>query len=134
MNPRLACRYVIPATQARLLRLLATFPKSLEDAWDVPRDLSLPGLAEQLGVVRSALNPPLTALEQEGLVAIRPAHVIGGGHRKRKVVHITDDGRQAAEDLEDEVAEPAAVVGELFGDAPDSMLLHGRAEILDELA
>lgn len=134
MNPRLACRCVIPPTQARLLRLLATFPKSLEDAWDVPRDLSLPGLAEQLGVVRSALNPPLTTLEKGGLVAIRPAHVIGGGHRKRKVVHITDDGRQAAEGLEDEVAKPAAAVGELFGDAPAPMLLHGRAELLDELA
>ena len=133
MNPRLACRCVIPPTQARLLRLLATYPKAFEDAWDVPRDLSLPGLAEQLGVVRSALNPPLTTLEQEGLVVIRTAHVIGGGHRKRKVVHITDEGRQVATELPDEVEKPATSPGELLGDAPALMLLHGRDELLGEL-
>ena len=65
----------------------------MQEAWDVPRELSLPGLAESLGVVRSALHAPLTSMEEEGLVITRTAHVIGGGSRRRTVVHITDDGR-----------------------------------------
>ena len=65
--------------EERLLRLLATFSSSLEKAWDVTRELSLPGMSESLGVVRSALNIPLTSLEQRGFLFKRMAHVIGGG-------------------------------------------------------
>ena len=32
-------------------------------------------------------------LEEEGFLLTRQAHVIGGGRRKRKVVHITESGR-----------------------------------------
>ena len=90
---------MLPESQARILRLLARYPDELVEAWDVPRDLSLPGLSESLGLVRSALHEPLKALEGEGLVQTRTAHVIGGGSRKRTVIHLTSKGRQQASAL-----------------------------------
>jgi DNA-binding MarR family transcriptional regulator len=90
---------MVPESQARILRLLARHPVELETAWDVPRELSLPGLAESLGLVRSALHEPLKALDGAGLVHTRMAHVIGGGTRRRSVVHLTQMGRQQASAL-----------------------------------
>ena len=90
---------MLPESQARILRLLARYPDELTEAWDVPRELSLPGLSESLGLVRSALHEPLKALEDEGLVQTRTAHVIGGGSRKRNVIHLTAKGRQQASTL-----------------------------------
>ena len=90
---------MLPESQARLLRLLARYPDELVEAWDVPRELSLPGLSESLGLVRSALHEPLKSLEEQGLVQTRNAHVIGGGNRKRSVVHLTSKGRQQASAL-----------------------------------
>lgn len=90
---------MLPESQARILRLLARYPDELVEAWDVPRALSLPGLSESLGLVRSALHEPLKALEGEGLVQTRTAHVIGGGSRKRTVIHLTSKGRQQASAL-----------------------------------
>ena len=66
-------------SQERLLRYLGGFPEGLEQAWDVPRDLSLPGLADAMGMVRSGLNQPLTGLLDGAYVTVRVAHVIGGG-------------------------------------------------------
>ena len=79
--------------QEKLLRYLGHFPESLEEAWDVPRALSLPGLSEAMGVVRSGLNQPLGFLESKGFILVRVAHVIGGGTRRRQVYHITQQGR-----------------------------------------
>ncbi len=90
---------MLPESQARILRLLARYPDELTEAWDVPRELSLPGISESLGLVRSALHDPLKALEDEGLVQTRTAHVIGGGSRKRNVIHLTAKGRQQASTL-----------------------------------
>ena len=90
---------MLPESQARILRLLSRYPEELAEAWDVPRELSLPGLSESLGLVRSALHEPLKALEDEGLVMTRTAHVIGGGSRKRNVIHLTAKGRQQASTL-----------------------------------
>ncbi|HJM67544.1 MAG TPA: helix-turn-helix domain-containing protein [Candidatus Thalassarchaeaceae archaeon] len=90
---------MLPESQARILRLLARYPDELVEAWDVPRELSLPGISESLGLVRSALHEPLKALEEEGLVQTRTAHVIGGGSRKRNVIHLTAKGRQQAPTL-----------------------------------
>ncbi|MEE2747729.1 MAG: hypothetical protein VX473_04600 [Candidatus Thermoplasmatota archaeon] len=90
---------MLPESQARILRLLARYPEEMAEAWDVPRELSLPGLSESLGLVRSALHEPLKALEEEGLVQTRTAHVIGGGSRKRNVIHLTTKGRQQASTL-----------------------------------
>jgi DNA-binding MarR family transcriptional regulator len=131
MNPRLSSRFVLTDSEARLVRLLATFPESLEKAWDVPRDLSLPGLADRLGVVRSALNPPITSLENRGLIKTRQTHVIGGGHRKRTVVHLTKKGREIAEELEPEGRVDS--IGELFGNVPPLAFLHGRSRLVQEI-
>jgi DNA-binding MarR family transcriptional regulator len=90
---------MLPESQTRILRLLARYPDEVAEAWDVPRELSLPGLSESLGLVRSALHDPLKALEENGLVQIRSAHVIGGGSRKRNVIHLTAKGRQQASTL-----------------------------------
>ena len=53
--------------QLEILTYLSGFGRDLEESWDVPREISLAGLAEHLGVVRSALHPPLNSLEEEGL-------------------------------------------------------------------
>ena len=52
MNPCLRSRAMLSEAQLRILARLAEFGTELEGAWDVPRALSLPGLAESLGVVR----------------------------------------------------------------------------------
>ena len=54
---------MLSETQRRLLLRLADFGAEIESAWDVPRALSLPGLAEHLGLVRSAIHTPLKELE-----------------------------------------------------------------------
>ena len=90
-----AC-FVIPMlsrSQEKLLRYLGTFPDALAKAWDVPRAVSLPGLSEAMGVVRSGLNQPLNVLLDEGYIVVRVAHVLGGGSRRRQVYHITEKGR-----------------------------------------
>jgi len=84
---------MLTRSQERLLRFLGGFPESLEQAWDVPRDVSLPGLAEAMGVVRSGLNQPLAGLLDDGYISVRIAHVLGGGSRRRQVYHITNKGR-----------------------------------------
>jgi hypothetical protein len=86
-------RDMLSRSQEKLLRYLGTFPEALDQAWDVPRDLSLPGLAEAMGVVRSGLNRPLSLLESEQLITVRIAHVIGGGSRRRQVYHASEKGR-----------------------------------------
>ena len=68
----------------RILRWLDEYPTTLESAWDVPRSISLEGIADGIGVVRSALFQPMSALEQEGLIQTRQAHVLGSGRRKRR--------------------------------------------------
>ena len=131
MNPCLCSRVVIPESQRRILARLAQFGDEIQEAWDVPRELSLPGLAESLGVVRSALHAPLTSMEEEGLVITRTAHVIGGGSRRRTVVHITDDGRQT---LSDNEPESATRIGRSYGPLPERSVLHGRDEASENLA
>ena len=39
---------MVTGPEARILARLATFPSSLESAWDVPREICLPGLSEYL--------------------------------------------------------------------------------------
>ena len=90
---------MLSETQRRLLLRLTEFGPDVESAWDVPRDLSLPGLAEHLGLVRSAIHTPLKELEASDLISTRMAHVIGGGSRRRTVVHITELGRQRMESV-----------------------------------
>ena len=130
MNPCLCSHTVIPAAQRRILARLAQFGDEMKQTWDVPRELSLPGLAESLGVVRSALHIPLTSMEEDGLITTRKAHVIGGGSRRRTVVHITDAGRQV---LSENEPESATRRGRSYGPLPDKSTLHGRVEISENL-
>ena len=125
MNPCLHSDIMLPEAQSRILSRLAQFGGELEKAWDVPRALSLPGLAESLGVVRSALHAPLSSLKAEGYLLTRSAHVTGGGSRRRIVVHITDTGRKVISELK----EPSrARRGRSFGPLPEQISLHGRDE------
>ena len=118
---------MVTGPEARILARLATFSSSLESAWDVPRDICLPGLSEYLGVVRSALHGPLNELVSKGMVIERKAHVIGAGSRRRKVYHLTDLGRLECQDIE---LPTAKRVGELLGKPPNQTVLRGRAELI----
>jgi len=118
---------MLTRSQERLLRFLGGFPESLEQAWDVPRDVSLPGLAEAMGVVRSGLNQPLAGLLDDGYISVRIAHVLGGGSRRRQVYHITNKGRGWLD------AHPEEHQAKEGGESPESLVLVGRADELHDL-
>ena len=118
-------------SQARVLVQLAEFGEHLDSAWDVPRELSLPGLAESLGLVRSALHQPLSELEKEGLIFTRTAHVIGGGSRKRTVVHITEEGRGV---IQREKPVSREFPNRIIGPAPNASQVHGRSSEIELLS
>ncbi len=121
---------MVAGPKARILARLASFPPSLESAWDVPREICLPGLSEYLGVVRSALHPPLNDLVSKGLVIERKAHVIGAGSRRRKVYHITELGRSECENI---VLPVERKLGELLGNPPSETVLQGRDELISKI-
>ena len=116
--------------QLAILVYLSDFGRDLEESWDVPRAISLVGLAEHLGVVRSALHPPLKSLESEGLVSSRTAHVIGAP-RRRKVYHLTDRGREEARSGSSPTRKSR---GRSVGPVPDSITLHGRDEVVSSIS
>ena len=118
----------------RILRWLESHPASLESAWDVPRSLSLEGIADGVGVVRSALFQPMSLLEEKELLFTRQAHVLGGGRRKRKVVHITQEGRDFVLQNSDEkvTSRPDASL-KIFGQAPTYTSLIGREKETEQL-
>ena len=118
-------------SQGRVLSRLAEFGEHLDTAWDVPRALSLPGLAESLGLVRSALHQPLLDLEKDGLISTRTALVIGGGSRKRTVVHITKKGRKLIE-KENLSSKPSS--NGIIGPAPVPSEVHGRSSEIERLS
>ena len=116
--------------QLAILVYLSDFGRDLEESWDVPRAISLAGLAEHLGVVRSALHPPLKSLVEGGLASTRSAHVIGAS-RRRKVYHLTDKGREVALGS----AKPSRKSkGRSVGPVPDSITLHGRDEVVSSIS
>jgi len=127
--------------EIKILRWLGQFPPALESAWDITRELSLPGVAEALGVVRSSLNIPLKSLQKDNLVMTRTAHVIGGGSRRRSVFHITMSGRELLQQLIEEgltesplkKAEKRSKAGKILGPAPPLNPLYGRGELLSEI-
>ena len=114
----------------RILAWLAGFPPSMEKAWDVPRGICLPGIAEALGVVRSALHSPVTELLKDELISERKAHVIAGGSRKRKIYHLTLAGRESVGEPE---VKRSKGKGELYGNPPQNVELKGREEFIDGL-
>ena len=115
--------------QLAILVHLSGFGRDLEESWDVPRAISLAGIAEHLGVVRSALHPPLKSLEAEGLVSSRSAHVIGAP-RRRKVFHISDRGREEAREG---AKKPRKSRGRSVGPVPDTTKMHGRDEVVSSI-
>lgn len=121
---------MLSRSQEKLLRYLGGFPDALAQAWDVPREVSLPGLSDAMGVVRSGLNQPLNVLLEKKYITVRVAHVIGGGARRRQVYHITEEGRAWLHEHPESRAEeqPSLSVEERVRHA-----LIGRAEELEEL-
>lgn len=118
----------------RILRWLDEHPAALESAWDVPRSISLEGIADGIGVVRSALFQPMSTLEEDGLIQTRQAHVIGSGRRKRKVVHITQDGRKQLQENTEEVPERRSRTSlKLKGQVPEYTILHGRQSEIESI-
>lgn len=112
------------------MRYLGGFPDALAQAWDVPRDVSLPGLSDAMGVVRSGLNQPLNVLLDQKYITVRVAHVIGGGTRRRQVYHITEEGRAWLHD------HPESIVEEQPSFPVEERVQHpliGRTQELEEL-
>ena len=123
---------MLSRSQERLLRHLGTFPDALSQAWDVPRALSLPGLSDAMGVVRSGLNQPLTALIEAQYISVRVAHVIGGGSRRRQVYHITETGRAWLTDHVLQSSPEPSAVSSLQGETEVQVV--GRAAELNSLS
>lgn len=121
---------MINAPQRRILTHLSAFPRDIESSWDVPREISLPGIAEAVGVVRSAVHAPLKELESSGFVTTRSANTIGAGPRKRKVVHITDSGRDIVSS--DSLESPRR--GPSNGPIPKNGVIFGREEEIKEIS
>ena len=83
---------MLSGAELRILAHLSKFQGNEDAKWDIPREQSLPGIAESLGVVRSALHTPLSSLEKYNFIFSRSARVSGIGSRKRIVIHITNKG------------------------------------------
>jgi len=115
----------------RLLKLLCEQSESLASAWDVPRTASLPGLSERLGVVRSALHGHIKILQEDGFILTRQAHVIGGGSRKRTVIHPTTEGRRIASTF---IEEEKSTEGSLIGNPPSLVEIVGREESISSIS
>tara|TARA_B100001758_G_scaffold93796_1_gene80103 strand:- start:5386 stop:7689 length:2304 start_codon:yes stop_codon:yes gene_type:complete len=125
---------MLSPSMLRILRWLESHPSSLESAWDVPRSLSLEGIADGIGVVRSALFQPMSTLEEKELLFTRQAHVLGGGRRKRKVIHITEEGRNYVLQKSDEtIASRHDSSVKIFGQAPTYTSLIGRKKESEQL-
>lgn len=76
----------------------------------------------------------MSVLEEDGLIETRQAHVIGAGRRKRKVVHITQDGRNIIGERTDEVPERRSrTIDMLKGQVPELTKLHGRKRELERI-
>lgn len=121
---------MLSRSQEKLLRYLGGFPDALAQAWDVPREVSLPGLSDAMGVVRSGLNQPLNALLDRKLILVRVAHVIGGGARRRQVYHITETGRRWLHDHPESVSEVNPIS---LPEEADEIAIVGRLQEIDEL-
>ena len=89
---------MLSGAELRILSHLSHFQGNEGAKWNIPREQSLPGIAESLGVVRSALHVPLNSLEKANFIISRNARVSGTKSRKRTVIHITEKGISALSD------------------------------------
>ena len=128
MNSWYGGQVVLKQAQLKILSHLEKFSSDLEESWDVPRGLCLPGISEAVGVVRSAVHTPLNELEKAGYVFSRNAHVTNAGSRRRKVVHITYSGRELISKLE---IVPGK--GRNFGPIPELGLIYGRDKLSNQI-
>ena len=88
---------------------------------DFPPALSLPSLAMELGVVRSALHVPATALESKGLIRSIKSNVIGAT-RRRTVLLLTSKGLELANEM-----------GILDDNHQDSLSVFGRSRDIEDI-
>jgi len=124
---------MVSSSQKRILTWLSQFSSDIENSWDVTRDIALPGIADGLGVVRSALNLPLKKLEQSGMVFKRMTHVIGGGSRRRQVFHITKKGREFISSIELKL-DNKPKSGKIFGNMPNYPQVFGREDYISKIS
>lgn len=122
---------MLSGARLRILAHLANFQTNAEDKWNIPREQSLPGIAEALGVVRSALHTPLTSLEQDLFVLSRNAQVTGIGSRRRTVIHITEKGLLALSESNTPINPRKR---RNFGPVPNLTDLHGRNSEIENIA
>ena len=119
---------MLKQAQLKILSHLEKFSSDLEESWDVPRGLCLPGISEAIGVVRSAVHSPLNELEKAGYVFSRNAHVTNAGSRRRKVVHITYSGRELISKVE-----MIPGKGRQFGPIPGLGIIYGRDKLSNQI-
>lgn len=89
---------MLTGPEERLLTALASVEVDRNLRRDFPPALSLPALAMELGVVRSALHVPAAALESKGLIQSIKSNVIGAT-RRRTVLLLTKKGLELANDM-----------------------------------
>ncbi len=118
---------MVRPTEQRILAWLSQYDDSLQNAWDVPREISLPGIADAIGVVRSALHKPLKNLQEKGLIVVKQAHVINGGTRKRNVHFITERGREMNN------SEQNQTNATIIGNPPNNIELVGRSKEVEKI-
>ena len=123
---------MVSSSQKRILTWLSQFSSDIENSWDVNRGIALPGIADGLGVVRSALNVPIKKLEQSDMVFKRMAHVIGGGSRRRQVFHITKKGREYISNNESKPNKKSKS-GKSFGIIPNHPHVFGREDYFSKI-
>ena len=123
---------MVSSSQKRILTWLSQFSSDIENSWDVSRDIALPGIADGLGVVRSALNGPLKKLEKSGMVFKRMGHVIGGGSRRRQVFHITEKGREYISNHESKLNKKSKT-GKIYGNMPNHVQVFGRDDTISKI-
>ncbi|HHD15871.1 MAG: hypothetical protein DRN37_08765 [Thermoplasmata archaeon] len=81
----------------RILLLLMNYTR-FRDEMQVPVDVTQDGIANNLGIIRSAVPRAVGSLIDRGLVEEELAHVKGLA-RRRKVYHLTDEGIMRAREL-----------------------------------
>ena len=76
----------------RIMKHLSQYnPEWVIKTWDMPMEISQPGLVKHLMVGRSYLNPVLLFLEENGFIVSTQKRVLGE-KRKRKVYYLTSKG------------------------------------------